>query len=57
MDMVQSGAVRALELRDKQQELRQTDEAYIKVRLPWHHDSLSVTPTALVVFLGVVKQA
>ena len=31
MDMVQSGAVKALELRDKQEELRQTDQAYIQV--------------------------
>ena len=31
MDLVQSGAVKALELRDKQEELRRTDQAYIQV--------------------------
>jgi hypothetical protein len=49
MDMVQSGAVKALELRDKQEELRRTDQNYIKVLIAksgyaviamtpaWHH--------------------
>ncbi len=36
MDLVQSGAVKALELRDKQEELRRTDQAYIQVGLCLH---------------------
>lgn len=34
MDLVQTGAVHAIDLRQKQEELRETDQNYIQVLIP-----------------------